>query len=94
MDSINRGFSSLLIIVLIFAAMALVLNILPVILLIAAGVWGITYSVRAFKKWNSNRDKVFNRKSPGVEKVETMEGAFSDSFNTENAIDVEFTEVK
>lgn len=94
MDFINRGISSFLIIALFFIVISLLLNILPAVILIGAGVWGISYAVKAFRKWNGSREKVFKSKASGFEKVETDSGNFSESFDTKNAIDVDYTEVK
>lgn len=94
MDFINRGISSFLIIMLVFAGISLILNILPIVILVGAGVWGISYGVKAFKSWNDSRKRVFKGKAARFEKAETMETDFSENFDTKNAIDVEYTEVK
>lgn len=94
MDFINRGFSSLLIIALMFIIISAILNILPVILAAGAVVWAVSYVIKAFKKWNSIKSKVFKGGAAKAEKVETMKADFSESFDTKNAIDVEYTEVK
>lgn len=94
MDFVNRGFSVFLVIALGFLAITFLVNMLPVILLIGAGIWGVRYMVKAFRKWKFSRGKVFNRKIARFEKVEVMEKDFSENLTEENVIDVEYTEVR
>jgi hypothetical protein len=94
MDFINRGFSSILFIALSFIAILFLINVLPIVLLVGAGVWGISYIVKAIRRWNNNRTNIFKRKASKFEKVEAIQKDFSENINLENVVDVDYTEVK
>ena len=94
MDFINRGFSGILFAALIILSIAFLINILPIALLIGLGAWGINYMIKAIKGWKLKRGKIFKRKSSGFEQVDIMQEDFSEEFNIENAIDIEYTEIK
>jgi hypothetical protein len=88
MDFINRGFSSILIIAFIFIAIVFLINILPVILLIGAGIWGISYVYKKIKAFLKSKDDIFNNKTEDVEIINNID------FSESNVIDVDYTEVK
>jgi hypothetical protein len=91
MDFINRGVSGVLIFALLFLGIAFLINILPVLLLIGAGVWGTSYLIKRIKSWNKTRENIFKGKK---DNVEIVKNSFGDNFSNENVIDVEYTEVK
>lgn len=88
MDFINKGFSSFLIVALVFLAISFLINLLPVILIAAAGIWGISYTVRRIKLFTNKRKSVFKHGSDEVEVVNDMD------LSQRNIIDVDYTEVK
>lgn len=88
MDFINRGFSSILIIAFIFIAILFLINILPVILLIGAGIWGISYVYKKTRAFVNNKKNIFKNEIEEVEIINNMD------FSESNVIDVEYTEVK
>jgi hypothetical protein len=88
MDFINRGFSSLLIIAFVFIAVLFLINMLPVILLIGGGIWGISYAYKKLKALYNNKKGVFNNQSEDAEIINNMDSPKS------NIIDVDYTEVK
>jgi hypothetical protein len=88
MDFINRGFSSILIIAFIFIAILFLINILPVILLIGAGIWGISYVYKKITAFLKSKDDIFSNETEDVEIINNMD------FSESNVIDVDYTEVK
>lgn len=94
MDFINRGFSGILFTALIVLAIAFLINILPIALLIGLGAWGINYMIKAIRGWKLRRERIFTSKSSKFEQVDIMQKDFSEEFNIENAIDIEYTEIK
>ena len=90
MDFINRGFSSILVLALVFVGIVFLINVLPVILVIGAGVWGISYLVKAIKNWNANRNGVFKGKA---DDIEIIKNETSEDFSKANVIDVDYTDV-
>lgn len=94
MDFINRGFSGILFTALIVLAIAFLINILPIALLIGLGAWGINYMIKAIRGWKLRRGRIFTSKSSKFEQVDIMQKDFSEEFNIENAIDIEYTEIK
>ncbi|MBL4935706.1 hypothetical protein JK636_08040 [Clostridium sp. YIM B02515] len=87
----NKGISGFLVLALVIIIGITLLNFLPFILLIAAVVIGVNYIIKAFKKWDNNRSKIFNTKA---EKAKTVKSDFSQTYTSGNVIDVEYTEVK
>ncbi|MCM8711998.1 hypothetical protein M2651_13440 [Clostridium sp. SYSU_GA19001] len=94
MDFVNKGLSSFWIIILSFIGIFFLINILPVIILITAGVWGVSYVIKATRKWHINRKNFFKGEAEKSEKVETIKQDFSEGFTTGKVIDVEYTEIK
>jgi hypothetical protein len=88
MDFINRGFSNVLTIALIFLTISFLINILPIALLVGAGVWVISYVVKKARKLLQNGKNIFGNKHDNVEVI------YKNEFSSNNIIDVEFTEVK
>lgn len=90
MEFINRNFSSLIrnifIAAIIFVLGYLALNILPILLLIAGTVWGISWIVRKVKKLSTQK-RAFNS-------VERVENADIFDMDKTNIIDVEYTDVE
>ncbi|MDP4143508.1 MAG: hypothetical protein Q8936_03365 [Bacillota bacterium] len=91
MDFINKRFNGVFIIslavVLFLAAGYLVINLLPVILVAVAAIWGIN----AIRKWINNRKKSSNN----VEYMKTETSPKQDfDFSDGPIIDVDYTEVK
>ncbi len=87
MDFINRGFSSLLTIALVVIAIYFLINILPVALVIGAGVWGISYVVKKFRNLIKSKRNNFNNR------YDDIEIKSSQSFSSNDVIDVEYTEI-
>ncbi|ERI89496.1 hypothetical protein HMPREF1982_04650 [Clostridiales bacterium oral taxon 876 str. F0540] len=87
----NKGISSFLVLALVIIFGAVLLNFLPFILMIAAAFIGVNYIVKAIKKWDNKKTKIFSGKT---EKAETVNSDFSQTYTNGNVIDVEYTEIK
>jgi hypothetical protein len=90
MDFINKGIPSFLVIALIFIAVIFVINILPFILIAAAGIWAVTYAVKKIKLWRNDKSVRYSSKS----NVEVVKNSYEEDFSEKNIVDVEYTEVK
>lgn len=88
MELLNRGFSNLLVAVLIFAALAFFINILPVIVVIGASVWGISYVYKKAKGYFIGIKSGFRKSKYEVEIMNNMD------LSEINIIDVDYTEVE
>ncbi|MCM0649892.1 hypothetical protein NBE98_16110 [Clostridium swellfunianum] len=88
MELLNRGFSNLLVAVLIFAALAFFINILPVIVVIGISIWGISYVYKKVKAYFIGRKSVFRKSKDEVEIINNMD------LSESNIIDVDYTEVE
>jgi sensor histidine kinase YesM len=86
MDFVNKGFSSIIIMALVFFGAVVLINILPILLIGAAGIWGISWIVRKVRKMML-RKNMFSNKAEDIE--------INTDYNTEEKtiIDVEYTEL-
>lgn len=87
MDFVNKGFSSLITVALMIITIVFLFNILPIVLIAIAGIWGISWIVKKVKAFIKTK-KVLNNKFEDIEVV----SEFDTSEKT--VIDVEYTEIK
>ena len=89
MEFINKGlFSSIIYFFITIMGIFLFFNFLPVIFFIGLAIWGIFRVVNAFK--NRKGKYVFNEERPDS----VVEAIVKDDYDTKNAIDVDFIEIK
>lgn len=86
MDFVNKGFSSIVIMALVFLGAVVLINILPIILIGAAGIWGISWIVRKARKMML-RKNMFNNESEDIEIITDYDN------RAKTIIDVEYTEL-
>jgi hypothetical protein len=87
MDFVNRGFSSIIILAVVFLAVVVLINILPIVLIGAAGIWGISWIVKKIRKVNL-RNSIFRNKAQDIEIITDSDIA------EKTIIDVDYTEIK